>query len=132
MTPDPQQMKHFIRHTLGCGCPDEFLESIECTRSDVTPAHDIRLLRIDVGGRLLVYVIEGGDNPQTAAEALPAVLAAGMVERATGGFNRLRVVVACADPESSGPPLEHSFNASAPRDDKVHLHVIAEGELPFS
>ena len=131
MTPDPHQMKDFIRHTLGCGCPDEVLEWIECKRSEVAPGHDVRLLRIDVGGQLLVYVIESGIDPKHAVAALPVVLAAGMVERATGGFNRLRIVVACADPDTAGPVLERSFNASAPRDDKVYLHVIAEGELPF-
>ena len=131
MSPDLAELQHFVRHTLGCGCPDEILEWIQCSRTEATSAHDIRLIRLDVGGRLLVYVIECGNDPDHAATVLQAILAAGMVERATGGFNRLRLVVACSDAEASRPLLEKSFNASAPHDDKVHLHVIAEGELPF-
>jgi hypothetical protein len=131
MTPDLAELQHFVRHTLGCGCPDKVLEWIECSVTDAAPAHDIRLFRMDVGGRLLVYVIEGGDDSRRAAAVLPAILAAAMVERTTGGFNRLRLVVACPRPDESRNVLENSFNASAPDDDKVHLHVIAESELPF-
>ena len=131
MTPALAELQHFVRHTLGCGCPDETLQWIECSRSDSMQAHGLRLLRMDVGGRLLVYVIECGEDTRHAAAALPAILAAGTVERTTGGFNRLRLVVACPKPEDSRHILEDSFNASAPHDDKVHLHVIAEGELPF-
>lgn len=131
MSPDLADLQRFVRHTLGCGCPDEILEWIQCSRTEATSAHDIQLFRLDVGGRLLVYVIECGNDPDHAATVLPAILAAGMVERTTGGFNRLRLVVACLEPEASRPSLEKSFNASAPHDDKVHLHVIAEGELPF-
>lgn len=86
---------------------------------------------MDVGGRLLVYVIECGNEPYHAAAVLPVILSAGMVERTTGGFNRLRLVIGCSDPEASRPLLEKSYNASAPDDDKVHLHVIKQGELPF-
>jgi len=89
------------------------------------------LTRIDVGGRLLVYVIEAGDDPGPAADALGAVVAAGTVERNRGAFNRLRVVVATDDRDTLGPQLMSSFKESAPRDDRVHLHVIAVNELPF-
>ena len=67
MTPDLAELQHFVRDTLGCGCPDKVLEWIECSVTDAAPAHDIRLFRMDVGGRLLVYVIESGDECCTVA-----------------------------------------------------------------
>ena len=125
------RLQTFIRSTLGCGCPDEVLERIRCSRSDLANQHEVRLTRIDVGGRLLVYVIEAGNEPRSAAEALRAVVAAGTVERNRGGFNRLRVVVATGDRDAFGPEMERSFEDTAPLDGRVHLHIIAVGDLPF-
>jgi hypothetical protein len=131
MTPDLARVQHFIRTTLGCGCPKEVLQWIECSHSEAVPEHGLRLTRIDVGGRLLVYVITGEVAPETAADALPALLAAGLAERQRTGFNRLRLVVAVDDPEAIRPVAERAFAAAAPHDDRVHLHVVAVDELPF-
>ena len=125
------RLRSFIRTTLGCTCPDDVLENIRCSHSDLANRHEVRLTRIDVGGRLLVYVIEAGNDPRSAAEALGAVIAAGTVERNRGGFNRLRVVVATDDRDLIGSEVERSFEDSAPLNDRVHLHVIANGDLPF-
>jgi len=131
MIPDLARMHDFIRSTLGCGCPDEVLEWIECSQSEVDEDNDLRLTRIDVGGRLLVYVIEAERDPSAAAAAVPTVVASGLVERETGGFNRLRVVVATQDPDAIRPHVETSFAASAPLDDRIHIHVVATDNLPF-
>jgi hypothetical protein len=132
VNPDLPRLRDFIRSTLGCGCPDETLQWIECSHSHDAPAHDLRLTRIDVGGTLLVYVIESELGPDAAAAAVPAVVASGLVERASGGFNRLRIVVAGSDPETLRPLAAAHFAASAPRDDRVHLHVVANEDLPFA
>jgi hypothetical protein len=115
------RLRTFIRSTLGCGCPDDVLEWIQCTHTELTQEEDTRITRIDVGGQLLVYVLEV-DGPDGRAEAaLPAVIAAATVDRATTCFSRLRM----------RPRLEHIFNGSAPLDDRVHLHVVRPTELPF-
>ena len=132
MNPDLPRLRHFIRSTLGCGCPEETLQWIECSHSHGAPAHDLRLTRIDVGGRLLVYVIESDLGPDAAAAAVPAVVASGLVERARGGFNRLRIVVAGSDPDALRPLATAHFAASAPCDDHLHLHVVAIEDLPFA
>lgn len=131
MAPDAERLRHFIRSTLGCGCPDEVLDAIDCTRSHEGPADDLRLTRVDVGGRLLVYVLEAAGSEAQVVESLPAVVAAGLAERARGGFNRLRIVVAGDDVETLRPLAEACFAASAPRDDLMHLHVVGVDELPF-
>jgi hypothetical protein len=131
MTPDIARVQHFIRSTLGCGCPEEVLQWIECSQTETVPEHGLLLTRIDVGGRLLVYVVAGDVLPETAAEALPALLAAGLAERERAGFNRLRLVVAGDDPDAIRPLAECAFADSAPHDDRVHLHVVAIDDLPF-
>ena len=125
------RMRTFIRSTLGCGCPDDVLEWIQCTHTELTQEEDTRITRIDVGGRLLVYVLEIDGPDQRAEKALPAVIAAATVDRATSCFNRLRVVVAIDDPEEMQPRLQRTFNGSAPADEKVHLHVVRSTELTF-
>jgi len=125
------RLRTFIRSTLGCGCPDDVLEWIQCTHTELTQEEDTRITRIDVGGRLLVYVLEIEGPDRRAEEALPAVVAAATVDRATSCFNRLRVVVAIDNPEEMRPRLERTFNGSAPADDKVHLHVVSTTALPF-
>jgi hypothetical protein len=130
-TEQTSRLQNFIRSTLGCGCPDDVLEWIQCTRTELTQEEDTRITRIDVGGRLLVYVLEIEGPDRRAEEALPAVVAAASVDRATSCFNRLRVVVAIDDLEEARPRLERIFNDSAPADDKVHLHVVRATDLPF-
>ena len=125
------RLRTFIRSTLGCGCPDEVLEWIQCTHTELTQEDDTRITRIDVGGRLLVYVLEIEGPDWLAEEALPAVIAAATVDRATSCFSRLRVVVAIDDPEEMKPRMERIFNGSAPADEKVHLHVVSSTDLPF-
>jgi hypothetical protein len=131
MTSDLERMQRFIRSTLGCACPEEVLQWIECSHSRPVAEHGLCLTRIDVGGRLLVYVVTGAVAPETAADALPGLLAAGLAERQRSGFNRLRLVVAGDDPEAIRPLAERAFAASVPHDDHVHLHVVADHELPF-
>ena len=124
------RLQNFVRSTLGCGCDDEFLRSIRCTRTG--PGIDSPLTRLDVGGRLLIYVLTVDDDPRPAILALPAVIASGVVERDTEGFNRLRVVVATENPEELRERAEEVFAASAPMDDRIHLHVIEVSDLPFN
>ena len=103
------RLRTFIRSTLGCGCPDDVLEWIQCTHTELTQEEDTRITRIDVGGQLLVYVLEIEGPDRRAEEALPAVVAAAIVDRATSCFNRLRVVVAIDDPDEMRSRLRSSI-----------------------
>ena len=125
------RLRTFIRSTLGCGCPDNVLDWIQCTHTELAPEQDTRIARIDVGGQLLVYVLEIEGHDRRVDEALPAVVSAAVVDRSTGSFNRLRIVVAVDDPDEMKPRLEKVFGDSAPADDKVHLHVVRTTDLPF-
>ena len=126
-----ERMQSFIRSTLGCGCPDQILQRIDFTRTDLAQEPAVKLSRIDVGGQLLVYVLEGEEDPTRLSDVLPAIISTGLIERGKREFNRLRVVVAADRPDELQPVLERLFDASAPKDDKLHLHVISTMELPF-
>jgi len=125
------RLRTFIRSTLGCGCPDEVLRSIDCSHATVDCDQHTRLSRIDVGGQLLVYVFHASGNPYQVAATLPAIVSSGLVERDGAGFNRLRIVVAADDPAAFRPIVEQAFAQSAPADDRLHLHLVQVGDLPF-
>ena len=78
-----------------------------------------------------MYVLHAIANPHQVASTLPGLIAAGLVERDGAGFNRLRVVVATDDPAALRPIVEQAFSESAPADDRLHLHVVQVGDLPF-
>ena len=129
---DSTRLRSFIRSTLGCGCPDDVLNFIDCTHTEIGEEQVTRISRIDVGGRLLVYVLDAAPNPYWAISALPAIVAAGLVERDGLGFNRLRIVVAADEPEAIQHDVERCYADCAPADSNLHLHVVEAGDLPFA
>lgn len=121
-------IKNFVQKTLGCGCPEEVFQYIEC-RSDT--ALDGIVLRnwINIGNRLLVYVVEA-DNSDSINQMLPVLIAAGRKERDEKGFNRLRIVLAADDIDEVKRIATSIFN-NADKDDKVHLHTILKKNIPL-
>jgi len=117
-------LRRFVRDTLGCGCPDEVLDAIRCERTSSPP---VTRWRLDVGGRLLVWIVD--EARSTIGETVAACLRAGVEERDRLGFNRFRLVVAGHDPQ-----LERSaraaFDSMRHADDRVHLHVLYPEVLP--
>ena len=50
-----QKIKEFVRKTLGCNCPEEVFQNIDC-KSDVTIDENIALdYEINIGNRLLIF-----------------------------------------------------------------------------
>ncbi len=117
-----ESLEHFVRHTLGCRCPDEVFRRIEDDRQ--ASAGPIPLShRIDVGRRLLVYVLRS-DDAQWLRANLATVFEHGGQERDREGFNRLRVVIATSDPDAVTTGTSGLFDALEARDDRMHLHVV--------
>jgi hypothetical protein len=118
----------FVRDVLGCGCPEEVLRSITVDRSRLILGLDVEVARLDVGGRLLVYVV-----PAPASRKLRSVVAAaveaGIAERDRRSFNRFRLVLAYAEPAEVEPAARAAFDACPRPDDRVHLHVVSLDEL---
>ena len=127
---ESSRLRHFVRSTLGCGCPEEVLQNIKSTWFDLR-AHT-PLTRLDVGGRLLVYVFEAEGGTGIPEAVLQDAVEHGVAERDRLGFNRLRVVVAADDPEALRPAVKRSFAVLERSADRVHLHLVATSDLPFN
>ncbi|EXJ13972.1 hypothetical protein [Imhoffiella purpurea] len=126
----PPELTAFIRRTLGCGCPPEVFEHIADGPTHVSRAAGVRR-RIDVGGRLLIYLVEPSDAAQ-ALSSLHGWIAAGKTERDAAAMNRLRLVVAlnAPDPEEV-ERLEGAFAEAARGDERLHLHILDPGACPM-
>lgn len=121
---------HFVRHTLGCGCPDEVFERIHIdTQPEVFNGLPIGYL-IDIGGRLLVAVCATADWRQLQQRLADIVCRAGEY-RDRNGYNRFRLVVAAEDTREAQAVLQPEFDAViADGDDRMHLHVLTPAALP--
>jgi hypothetical protein len=123
-----ERIKTFVRETLGCGCPEEVFQYIDC-QSDIQ-TEDIRLrARINVGNRLLIYIADA-DDPKSLRNLLPRLLEIGRKERDRLGFNRFRLVLTA---DHTGPIAESAgevFRDDASVDEKMHLHVVRRTDAP--
>ncbi|MHB8843925.1 MAG: hypothetical protein ACYC7L_04180 [Nitrospirota bacterium] len=127
--PTPDRIKHFVRKTLGCSCPDDVFASIE-VRGNVRLNSFITLEAvISIGHRLIVYVA-GAGSAGCIEEHLPVLVGAGKKERDEKGLNRFRLVLVAADPEGLQNAAERQFEELRGSDEKVHLHVISKAN-PF-
>lgn len=122
-------IESFVRHSLGCGCPDEVFCSIEIEPRKVAGARIVRLL---VGSRLLVYVADAR-SLLAVPEGLEGVVLEGRSDRERGGFNRFRLVLvggsAAAAVDDLRDPVPR-FAAVVGNDDRLHLHRVAARDLP--
>jgi excinuclease UvrABC helicase subunit UvrB len=120
-------VRRFVRATLGCRCPEEVFGIVECT-------HDIQLrdgtlvrTRLNIGNRLLVYVVEA-DDAEFVRHHVPSIASAGRAERDEEGFNRFRLVLASDDDEVAGA-AEETYRRLEQTDGRMHLHVIARRKV---
>ena len=121
-------IKLFIREALGCTCPDEVFDHIDC-RADVNLPGGIALdYRINVGGKLLVFVL-GIDRFDSIAPILPQLVSAGIHDRDNEGFNRFRLVLLTETPDRLSENAFALFE-SLPTDEKTHLHLIPKDDFP--
>lgn len=121
-------LKKFLRQVLGCECPDEVFNHIESASGIPLDNGIILRNRINVGNRLLVYVVTA-DSVDFVKERLPGLVIAGKDERDGKGFNRFRLVLASDDRKGLEEIAERAFNALPERDEKVHLHVVKKSAL---
>ena len=125
---EPTALASFVRDVLGCACPDEVLRAIHVGRGRLVPRFDVEVTRLDVGGRLLVWVVPA-PAPRKLRSAVAAAVEAGIAERDGQSFNRFRLVLACADSTKVEPAARAAFDACPRPDERVHLHVVAAEEL---
>ena len=119
-----QEIKRFVQETLGCSCPEEVFNQIDYQKESA----DISGRRINVGDRLLIYVItlDGKSNIQGV---INSALEQGVEERDKKRFNRFRLVLVASRPDELRSSIEHAFDSSGCADEKTHLHIVNESEM---
>ncbi len=119
-------IRHFVRESLGCNCPDEVFENISVsTHSEL---FSINNTVYDIGGRLFVAVV-APDDWHDVRQDLAQMIDTGKSYRDRHGFNRFRLVVV-TDNNDAKKKLPSLFGALPNIDDKTHLHVIGPELLP--
>lgn len=129
MTPaDRVSIEHFVRDTLGCGCPDEVFQHLAVSRLPPIAGRPL-IVQLQVGSRLLIHVVAMPDGAATHGW-IEQLAANGRAARDRHGYNRFRLVIASPVPPVSARELEDRFARAIVGDDKAHLHVVDRGELP--
>jgi hypothetical protein len=126
---DKENIKTFVKQTLGCACPEEVFEYIDC-QSNINLKDDIVLRnKINIGNRLLIYVMES-NNPDSIKNVLPFLVNTGKTERDNLKLNRFRLVLVTDKLDEIKATAESMFN-TINKDDKVHLHVVDRNKVPI-
>lgn len=128
MTAEHDELRHFVRHVLGCGCPDEVLQRIGRTEASLPQALP-GCERIDVGGRLLIYLLRAAEHAPQPAQ-IRGLLNAGRQDRDRLGFNRFRLAIGTSAAEELRPTAEQALAEAAAGDEKLHVHVLETTVLP--
>lgn len=120
---DEPAIRHFVRTTLGCDCPDTVFEQIEHTANPAVSHARPYTVRMVVGSRLLIYVLECAQLDRAQLK-LDDILVAGRGDRDVHGYNRFRVVIIDAtDPALHGPLLT-DWQRLVAGEERLHLHVV--------
>ena len=118
------EIKRFVQETLGCSCPEEVFNDIDCQQE----SDGISGGKITVGDRLLIYII-AMDGQSCIREVVDSALQQGVEEREKKGFNRFRLVLVASRPDELRSPAEHAFTGSGYADEKTHLHIVNERDV---
>lgn len=128
MNYDKESIKTFVQKTLGCDCPEEVFEYIDCQFN--IKLNDIVLsCKINIGNRLLVYVVEVNDQ-NSVKNILPFLVSTGKDEKDNLKFNRFRLVLVTDKLNELKETAETLFN-TIPKDEKVHLHVVDKKRFQY-
>ena len=121
-----EKIKTFVQKTLGCGCPEEVFTYIHC-RSNILLNHILLRNRINIGNKLLIFILELND-PDSLQETLTSLVDTGIKERDSAGFTRYRLVLAADNPSIL---KQHAYDIfdTLEKDERVHLHVVQKEEI---
>jgi hypothetical protein len=127
-SPDRASIEHFVRSTLGCGCPDEVFQHLLISRMPPIAGRP-PIVQLQVGSRLLIHVAAPPDG--AAGNGWIEQLAAnGRAARDRHGYNRFRLVITSPAPLASARDIEERFARAIVGDEKAHLHFVGSDQLP--
>ncbi len=126
--PNVPVVTRFVREVIGCNCPDEVFRQVEIHRGSSAVKACSADCELRIGGRLLIVVTsEAGTR---LAPHLAEVVAEGKRARDELRFNRFRLVVQTQRPGEESEQLVRAFESVPDKDERTHLHVLPEGEVP--
>ena len=128
--PDRASIEHFVRGTLGCGCPDEVFQHLVVSRLPPIAGRP-PIVQLQVGSRLLIQVVEPPDGAMDS-DWIEQLAANGRAARDRHGYNRFRLVIASARPLAAARELTARFSRTVLGDDQAHLHFVRNDRLPAS
>jgi hypothetical protein len=126
--PDRASIEHFVRNTLGCGCPDEVFEHVVISRLPAIAGRP-PIVQLRLGSRLLIHLVTPPDGA-TANGWIEQLAANGRATRDRHGYNRFRLVIASPAALAGVREIQERFARAAVGDAKAHLHVIGNDQLP--
>lgn len=121
-------IEHFVRGTLGCGCPDEVFHSIAISQLPGVAGRP-PIAQLLVGSRLLIHVLRPPVG-QAVNGWIEQLAANGRAARDLHGYNRFRLVIASPTPPASAREIQERFARAIVGDDRAHLHIIGNDQLP--
>lgn len=127
---DNKVIKEFVRKTLGCNCPEEVFQYIDCRIAVSIDENILPAYEINIGNRLLIFAV-GIDNIDSLRSVLPKLVRAGINKRDEKKFNRFRLVLLTASANNVAEQALEIFD-SLVTDEKVHLHVIDKDDFPIN
>ncbi len=126
VTMDRAKIRRFVQETLGCGCPEEVFQSIDCKRNVQANGNVLLNSVITVGDRLLIYIVSGDQGLFEAH--LASLVSAGKEERDKRGLNRFRLVIVTDASTGAADGIRRKFDGLQDRDENIHLHVISSSQ----
>ncbi|MBW7992839.1 MAG: hypothetical protein FVQ84_22855 [Planctomycetes bacterium] len=127
---DNKAIKEFVRNTLGCNCPEEVFQYIDCRTLVNIDENIVPVYEINIGNRLLVFAA-AIDEVDSLKSILSKLVSAGIKKRDEKKFNRFRLVLLSAGDIDIAQQASEIFS-SLTTDEKVHLHMINKDDFPLN
>lgn len=118
------QIKRLVQQTLGCSCPEEVFQTIDCVNED----DGLGGMKITVGNRLLIYIIRA-EETSGLHSAVNEAMQQGVGERDENGLNRFRLVLVTSRQDELSGAAEGAFAGSGYVDERTHLHIIGPADV---
>ena len=128
MNTEKKEIRRFIRHTLGCTCPDEVFEHIDIESMSQIDHISGDFTRLVMGNRLLVYIWKL-EEIDLLLKQFSSIFQTGKNERDQKNLNRFRLVIGTPWLEEAKQILEQAVASHDYTDDKSHLHILEPSEL---
>jgi hypothetical protein len=122
-----EDIKAFTRDILGCDCPEQVFSRIICEDNVVIDNGLIISHRINIGGRLLIYIWVPDQRGELGSE-LVKLVDSGEKERNDKGFNRFRLVLVSENPRLIKDDAQKLFEQLG-KDEKIHLHIVSKNDF---